>query len=758
MLIGITVLSIWIGQRGIAIDTDLQSISPHFIQDADVEQAVTKLSANLQQNIMLVLKSNSRDNLEEALDQLAAVLPTLSVTTLSYLEPGDRLDSILNAVGNNRFYLLSNEQIQTVSELSDEQLFDRAQRRLHSISGSARLFDLTSDPLGLVSDYTLSLLENLPGGQDDIVAGGENGAEVFYAPLTFAIQPSAQDFNQQVFVLNDIHLIENTIKDYDPTLAILHSGVFFFSASAATSARADITLISTGSTIGILLLLIFFFRSIRAVLLPLVSIVVGVSFAFLCCQALFGAIHVFTIVFGASLIGVVIDYALHYAYHSSNQDTDNLIKLYQALFLSLLTSVIGYGALAFSGLQVLQQVAVFSALGLVSAWLTVLALGAILLRGQYPVYDGLLQRGIRGALVQSRGINGKVFGFMYFIIVGAAIAVVVSQVQFNDSPRGFFEPEPSLLAQEAELQKVISNYEPATYLIIRGTNEQAVYDQLDQLFLQYPEQKQVIFGIHSLMNSPQQRRMAYELNARLYDSDSIAVQFLRQLELPEEQIERLPASYRAAGAKPPSADVLFDSETLPLPPIWTQLNNDYYAFFLLSKQADLQALSNFASDKVDVFFIDTVGMSTTAIQALRQSANGLLLVALGLVSILMLVRYRRLFSIGLIAVPLTSIILTLALFTLTETSVSLFNMMALFLVLGLGMDYVIFIADLRERSQETLCAVVLSAVTSLLAFGLLSLSQLPVVHAFGLTVLIGNSINIVGSFVVARFLLPTPAN
>ena len=65
--------------------------------------------------------------------------------------------------------------------------------------------------------------------------------------------------------------------------------------------------------------------------------------------------------------------------------------------------------------------------------------------------------------------------------------------------------------------------------------------------------------------------------------------------------------------------------------------------------------------------------------------------------------------------------------------------MALFLVLGFGMDYTIFSRELRAHADVTLQAILLSALTSLLSFGLLSLSSIPVVASFGITLLVGNT-------------------
>ena len=76
---------------------------------------------------------------------------------------------------------------------------------------------------------------------------------------------------------------------------------------------------------------------------------------------------------------------------------------------------------------------------------------------------------------------------------------------------------------------------------------------------------------------------------------------------------------------------------------------------------------------------------------------------------------------------------------------TLFSVLALVLVLGISMDYVLFFVETRTTYRSTILAVTLSAITTLLSFGLLALSSTPVVHFFGVTLLIG----ILSAFILA---------
>lgn len=71
------------------------------------------------------------------------------------------------------------------------------------------------------------------------------------------------------------------------------------------------------------------------------------------------------------------------------------------------------------------------------------------------------------------------------------------------------------------------------------------------------------------------------------------------------------------------------------------------------------------------------------------------------------------------------------------TPFTLFNLMALMLVLGVGVNYAIFLREGGMYAAATLAGVLLSAGTTLLSFGLLSFSSMPALSGFGLTLLIG---------------------
>ena len=116
--------------------------------------------------------------------------------------------------------------------------------------------------------------------------------------------------------------------------------------------------------------------------------------------------------------------------------------------------------------------------------------------------------------------------------------------------------------------------------------------------------------------------------------------------------------------------------------------------------------------------------------------------------------WRRVVA-ALLPVGLALVFTVAALLALGER-LSLFHLVALLLVLGVGVDYGLFFSrpgadpDARRRTLHALLVCCGSALT---VFGMLSLSALPALRAIGLTVSLGVAASFLAALVAARPLL-----
>ncbi len=138
---------------------------------------------------------------------------------------------------------------------------------------------------------------------------------------------------------------------------------------------SETSIIGIASTLGTILLVLVMFRAIRPLILSLLVIGVGIMTALAASLWVFGELHVGALLFGVSLIGVAVDYSLQYCSEvfASQPGTpqQRLKRVLVGITLGAATTVIGYLTLCLAPFPGLHQIAIFSAVGLLAAWITV---------------------------------------------------------------------------------------------------------------------------------------------------------------------------------------------------------------------------------------------------------------------------------------------------------------------------------------------------------------------------------------------------
>src|SRR5438874_5365436 len=149
-----------------------------------------------------------------------------------------------------------------------------------------------------------------------------------------------------------------------PELELAYTAVARFASSIRHQMQKNISFISIGSTIGLVVLILLTFRSAKQLFIAMVPLLLGLWNALGLCLLIFGELHAFTLVFGASLVGVCIDYSLFYfAHHRIAHEWESrrtMRNILPALGLGALTTVMSYLGLGLTPLVGLRQIAVFA--------------------------------------------------------------------------------------------------------------------------------------------------------------------------------------------------------------------------------------------------------------------------------------------------------------------------------------------------------------------------------------------------------------
>jgi predicted exporter len=147
-----------------------------------------------------------------------------------------------------------------------------------------------------------------------------------------------------------------------------------------------------------------------------------------------------------------------------------------------------------------------------------------------------------------------------------------------------------------------------------------------------------------------------------------------------------------------------------------------------------------------VSFVDKAASVSKLFGEYRVDAAVWLAGALLLVLILLMLRYRPRGGLAVTLPVLMAVGVTLAVFGYTHIPFTLFNWLALMLVLGVGANYAVFLREGTLRADADPGAVwtgvLLSSATTLLSFGMLGMSSMPALRSFGATLSLGIMVSV----------------
>src|SRR5882757_3854343 len=141
------------------------------------------------------------------------------------------------------------------------------------------------------------------------------------------------------------------------------SGPGVFSVAARATIKQQVARLSVLSTLLITLMLLWVYRSFRALVLGLIPVASGALAGVSAVALGFGSVHGITLGFGVTLIGESVDYSIYLFIQSQQRNS----ALWPTIRLGVLTSIVGFTSLLPSGFPGLAQLGLFSISGLVVA-------------------------------------------------------------------------------------------------------------------------------------------------------------------------------------------------------------------------------------------------------------------------------------------------------------------------------------------------------------------------------------------------------
>ncbi|MGM8849567.1 MMPL family transporter [Salinicola halophyticus] len=740
-LVVLAFCAVWLGwmlRQGLPADTDLTALLPADRQAPLVEKADRELGRGFENRFLLLLDDDDRVATTQALGRsLQQLVDDGQLAGIDWREL-DLADADPHEwMGPWRYRLLTPQWQQTIDANGGSTLVDPALRQLFSPTARP---DPVADPFGLLDAWLSRLPQSpigaadglltldrshQPGSQKWSVLIGELKGSPYDLPMQTALHTTLEQFQQQ-----------------HPDAELLRSGLVFHAAAGARQAKHEMSTIGAASLLGVLLIIGFVFRSPRVLLQLMVPLLAGSLFALTLTLGIFGRLHLLTLAFGASLIGIAIDYVLHLQCDRAIEGRGfRLRRLLPSLTLGLISSVIAYVAQALTPMPGLRQMAAFAAFGLIGAWLTVVLWLPRFTLHASPFTARLATGWWR--LCQPRWRLSP-----WLALAGAVVLIVVCALRLtSDDSLALLNPSPAALMQdEARVQQLLDRDTGSRYFLVQAEDTQALLARLDVLdsALDKAIGEGLEIDYQSLAGSvptaaEQQANLARV--RKLYGAP--LDELIQRAGLPAEVAEKA----RAQLEKSPMLTLANWLET-PLGSLQQRLwlgetdDGGVAATAVVSgvRNADVdRTLHSLAKSQTHqgatVEYVDRVSRIGSLLGELRQHTAMWVALAMVLMTLALVARYRRR-AWRVIVPPFGATLIVLTAFAVTGVPLNIFNQLGLLLVLGIGLDAGIFNVEHARRPSAWL-AITLSTLTSLLAFGMLAFSATPALHYLGLTCLIG---------------------
>lgn len=656
-----------------------------------------------------------------SLQQAATVLQQAQINQLTWSSPGTLMQQLQQLYQQHQGLIASPEQLALLRSGQYDTLVTAAWQRLLSPTPLLNAA-LQYDPL-LLTQQTLEQQANVSNFQvrQHWLEDAKHPAILLYAQLS--IDPFER--NNAVIVAQQLEQQIQQLQQQWPLLEINRSGVLFHAVIASENASFEMQLYGGLSLLAIILLMWFSFTSLRPILLALTTLGIASAFGLAAMLLLFNQPHVMALVFATTLIGIAIDYSIH-GMLAANKGTTGFRRMLPSLLLGLVSTLLGYLALTLLPFALLGQVAVFMCAGLTAAFITVWLVFPRWLPAQSMPSSKYLVSFCQRISGFYLGLNRKTVLISAVIAAIAITAALISQVRFSDDVRLFNQSPAELVMQQQQVMLAGGqNWDSRFIVLLADNNEQLLQQeqQLVPLLQQWQQQGDLQQWQATVQRLPSQQQQAelQQLLQHAYQSPALK-QYLQQLQL------IVPAAINSRI----TAEHLPTELTQQLQP----LGNKMASIILLKGLTSNSRLQQQLSSMPNSYWIDPIADTNQSLLHIRSQLSGWLALAFAIAIVILLWQRGWQATCGIALMLILSMGSTLLLSQWLQQQLNIFNLIAALLILALALDYGIFFTAKLEHA-EVLQAVLLSAVTSCLAFGLLGFSQTPAIASFGLTVFIG---------------------
>jgi predicted exporter len=734
----------------LSVNADFSAFLPSATSN-EARFLVSELKEGVAGRLLLIGLSN--DSPERLADTSRALAKRLAANgAFRYVSNGDvdlaRRD--FDVIRAHR-YLLSDAV--TAQRFSVNGLRDALAARLRALSSGAGFAEnalLAHDPTG----ETLHLIERLaPAVQPRRQSGVWFDSTGTQALLIAQTRAPGSDIDGQTRAMAALEAAFASARD-GTHVAMRYSSPGAMAVEARELIASDAARLAIVSTILVVAILAFVYRSPIVVLFCALPAVIGLVVGVAAVDIAFAGVHAITLGFGATLLGEAVDYPSYLLTQigASESAPAALARIGRTLALAVLTTAGASAALLFTGFAGLAQLGLLTMVGVLCAG----AVTAWVLPHWLPSRWGAAALSVPFAPPRAPAPRWRL---AVALALTAALALAAARGAVWDDDPANMNPLPVELKQrDRELRSAIGAPEVRFMLTIESAGRDEALSAAERVrpMLDDAVRAHLLKGFELAADylpplATQQRRQQAipprdELRRRFEQAANGTPFRVAAFEPFFDDAERARTAEPLRGEDLAGTAIGVKLDAL----VRTDDGRTHVVVPLtgVDRPAELEAAVARAGVP-GVQWVDLQATSRKIMGEFRQRA----LVAFAIGALLILgilgLGFRSVAAAIAIALPpMAAVVATGALLAAIGSPLTVFHLIALMLVAGIGTNYALFIARRgegvggRDATGRSLAVVV---ATTLCAFGTLATSRTPVLHAIGLTVVIGVALSLVYS-------------
>ena len=521
--------------------------------------------------------------------------------------------------------------------------------------------------------------------------------------------------------------------------------------------KTDILFTVSLAVIVLIVFLTLFFRRPEIFLIIFLPAIFGAAVSVAIIHLIQGNVSLISLGIGSVLTGISIDYSLHILNHARRQkQIANIFKDIAApILISSLSTGTAFFALLFVSSKALQDLGLFAGISVLSA--AVFALVAL----PHLIRNSSLQP-------KSRKITERIAGFAFHkskaaLILLAALTLISSffagKTQFEgDMDRMNYMTEETQAAQKT-LNEISGLGYKTLYIAAEGetlgdalNNNKQIGSLLDSLRSEHIIES--YSSVHPVLIAPelQKERIArwnnyFSDEKKLFITKNLKEQgkkFGFKTEAFNDFYEHLDKNFEVLKAEDEDFKKL---QQLFAKDLISQNGEKTILFSVLNiKETNKTAVRESLPNDDSIMLFDHKAFTDKIIEILKNDFNRLVALSLSLVFLILLLYYGRIELALITFLPLLlSWLWTLGLMGLFDLKFTIFNIIISTFIFGLGIDYSIFIMQGllqnyrygKSNLPVFKTSVLLSAITTLTAIGVLIFAKHPAIQSIALLSIIG---------------------